>query len=338
MLSVRFEKPFSVRIHEREIPEIKENEILLKVLCVGVCGTDIQVYVGKNKFMEFPIVPFHEGVGEIVKKGSQVKEFEVGDRVVVEPILSCGKCRPCLIGRYNACDSFACLGVQVDGLGSEYVAIEAKHLHKIPKVLSLEQAVLIEPLAVGVHVAKRAQVKDANVLIVGAGTIGNFTAQAARILGAKKVVITDLDDFKLSIAESCNIDACVNTSNTRLKNVIQDEFDCWGADIIFDCAGAKEAFIDILNSAGKATTIVLVGNHKTPVEIDLTKIQRNEIDIKGSITYTSEDFYHAIEWMTSGKVVTKDFITGVYEIKDTGKAMERTVDSLQKNMKTMICF
>ena len=76
----------------------KENEILLKVLCVGVCGTDIQVYVGKNKFMEFPIVPFHEGVGEIVKKGSQVKEFEVGDRVVVEPILSCGKCRPCLIG------------------------------------------------------------------------------------------------------------------------------------------------------------------------------------------------------------------------------------------------
>lgn len=338
MLSVRFEKPYSVCYVEREIPKIKENEVLLKILCVGVCGTDVQVYVGKNKFMKFPIVPFHEGVGEIVKIGSQVKEFEVGDKVVVEPILHCGQCRPCLIGRYNACDNFACLGVQVDGLGSEYFAIDPKYLHKISKELSLEKAVLVEPLAVGVHAAKRAQVKGANVLVVGAGTIGNFTAQAAKILGAKKVVVTDIDDFKLSIAKKCNIDACVNTSNTQLKNVIQDEFDLWGADIIIDCAGAKDAFLEILNSAGKATTIVIVGNHKNPVEIDLTKIQRNEIDVKGNITYTSEDFYHAIDWMISGEVVTEDFITAVYEIKETGKAMDSIVNPSHKNMKTMIRF
>lgn len=338
MLSVRFEKPFSVSVEEREIPEIKENEVLLKILCVGVCGTDAQVYVGKNKFMQFPIVPFHEGVGEIVKIGSQVEEFEVGNRVVVEPILYCGKCRPCLIGRYNACDNFACLGVQVDGLGSEYFAIEPKHLHKISKELSFEKAVLIEPLAVGVHAAKRTQVKDANVLVVGAGTIGNFTAQSAKMLGAKKVVITDIEDFKLSIAKECNIDACVNTANTNLINVIKDHFDRWGADVIIDCAGTKDAFLDILNSAGKATTIVIVGNHKIPVELDLTKIQRNEIDVKGNITYTSEDFYQAIDWLVSGKVVTEGFITAVYDIEETGKAMDNIVNPSQKNMKTMIVF
>lgn len=338
MLSVRFDAAYKVSFNEIGKPLLKNNEVLLKMLRIGVCGTDIQVYMGKNKFMKFPIVPFHEGIAEIVEVGNEIEGLSLGDRVVVEPLIPCGKCRPCEIGRYNACDEFTCLGVQTEGLGSEYFAIESKHIHRIPKELTLEKAVLIEPFAVGVHAAKRGNVQGANVLVVGAGTIGNFTAQAAKALGAKKVVVTDISDFKIELAQKCGIESCVNTSNSSLKQVIKVNFGKWGADVIIDCVGVKRAFEEILNVAGKATTIVIVGNHKEPVEIDLTKIQRNEIDIKGNITYTKEDFMDAINWIASDKICTDGFITNIYNIRETDKAMENAVKEPHKVMKTMICF
>jgi len=338
MLTVRFDEPHKVGFYEREIPKVKENEVLIKMLRIGVCGTDIQVYMGKNKFMKFPIVPFHEGVAQIVEKGQKVQGFSVGDKVVIEPLVPCGECRPCKIGRYNACNKFTCLGVQADGLGCEYFAIDCGRIHKIPDELVLEKAVLLEPFAVGVHAAKRAGVDGANVLVVGAGTIGNFTAQAAKMLRAKKVVVTDISDFKIELAEKCGIDSCVNTSKVSLKEVIEDNFGAWGADVIIDCVGVKSVFNQILNSAGKASTVVIVGNYKEPVEVDLTKIQRNELDVKGNITYTKEDFKDAISWMSSGKIYTDGFITNTYDIRETANAMENAVNAPLKIMKTMICF
>jgi L-iditol 2-dehydrogenase len=336
MIVAQFTGPYQVEFLEKKIPEPAPNEVLLKVLRLGVCGTDIQVYMGKNKFMKFPLIPGHEAVCEIVKSGRQIKNFFKGELVVIQPQIVCGQCRPCRIGRYNVCNNLKCLGVQVDGLASEYYTIDADLLHKVPVKLPLDQAVLIEPFAVGVRAAQRADCRGAKVAIVGAGTIGNFTAQAVKAFGAEKVLIADISPEKLALALKCGIDFAVDTSNRSLKAGIDACFGVDGADVIIDCVGAKGVFNSVLDAASKASRVVVVGNYKEPVAIDVTKIQRNELEIKGDLMYLAEDFQDAVKLMCSEKVVTEGIITQRYAFKEFAQALEFIVKHPGEVMKAVI--
>lgn len=337
MKKIIFVSPQHTEIHESDIPACGDSEVLLKLERIGVCGTDIQVFMGRNRYMEFPVVPFHEGVARVVKTGRDVDNVKEGDRVSVRPILSCGKCYSCRNGHENACENFDCLGVQSDGLGAEYFVIDKEYVYPIPEECPLDQAVLIEPFAVGVHAAARAQAEGKRVLVVGAGTIGNFTAQACQLLGAEKVCICDLSEDKVRMAEKSGIELCLNSSNRTIKEVGREAFGTF-PDVIIDCVGAKTVFPQILELAGKTTTIVIVGNYSEPIMVDVATIQRNELNVLGNITYTAADFCRAVKLMTDGKVYTEGFISARFQFDQVQKMMEFAAENRGVNMKVVMNY
>lgn len=337
MRQIVFSEPFRSRIHEQPIPECGEDQVLLKMLRVGVCGTDIQVFSGRNRYMQFPVTPFHEGVAKVHQIGSRVTNVKVGDMVTIRPILNCGNCYSCTHGHENACENFNCLGVQSDGLGADYVVIDHRFVYTLPEELPLDISVLIEPFAVGVHAARRGQVANKRVLVIGGGTIGNFTAQACKLEGAKSVCVCDPDQDKIVKAEQSGIDYFINNSGMTLTDVANKVYGTF-PDVIIDCVGAKFLMEQILNLAGKTTTVVIVGNYSEPIMVDIAKIQRNELNVFGNITYTEADFKQAIEWISTGKVFTDGFISAQYDMEHVQEMMDYAVANRGAFMKIVMNF
>lgn len=337
MKKIVFTSPGCIEIQESKIPFCDTDEVLLRMERIGVCGTDIQVFAGRNRYMQFPIVPFHEGVARVTETGSGVRNVKVGDRVTIRPIISCGHCYACKRGHENACEKFNCLGVQSDGLGAEYFVIDKHYVYPISEKCPLDQAVLIEPFAVGVHAAMRGKVTDRRVLVVGAGTIGNFTAQACGLLGAKKVCICDLSEDKVRMAERSGIPICLNSSNRTLTDVAKEAFGTF-PDVIIDCVGAKTVLPQILDLAGKTTDIVIVGNYSEPVLVDVAKIQRNELNVYGNITYTEEDFCKAVELVMAQKVYMDGFISARFGFDEAQEMMDFASENRGVNMKVVMDY
>ena len=199
MKKVILTAPYTFEYAEAPIPEITDDQVLLKVRQIGICASDMQMYHGLHKFMTYPVVVGHEAAATIEKVGANVKDYKVGDNVTVEPQVFCGECYPCRIGRFNVCEHLKVMGVHRDGFACEYFAIDPKYLHAC-EGLTTDETTLIEPLAVGVGSARRAgDLHGKNVVVVGAGTIGNLVAQSAKALGAEKVMVTDIKDNTIVI-------------------------------------------------------------------------------------------------------------------------------------------
>lgn len=330
-------EPFKTIVEERPLPSCGPDQVLLKLMRIGVCGTDIQVFCGRNRYMQFPITPFHEGVARVYQVGEHVTNVKVGDMVTIRPIINCGTCYSCRNGHENACESFNCLGVQSDGLGAEYFAMDSRFVYPLPEELPLDIAVLIEPFAVGVHAARRGNVAGKKILVIGGGTIGNFTAQACKLEGAAAVCLCDPDADKIIKAEKSGLDYYINNSKMTLTEVAQATYGMF-PDVIIDCVGAKSLMEQILNLAGKTTTVVIVGNYSEPVLVDVATIQRNELNVYGNITYTEADYLQAIAWMTSGKVYTEGFISARFAFAQVQEMMDYAVKERGKFMKIIMDF
>ncbi|MDR3338113.1 MAG: zinc-binding dehydrogenase [Treponema sp.] len=273
----------------------------------------------------------------IEKTGAGVRGFSVGDKVTVEPQVFCGECYPCKTGRFNVCEKLSVFGVHRDGLSREYMAIDPKYLHKCPPDMSDELVTLVEPFAVGVGAVRRsANLKGANVVVVGAGTIGNFTAQAAKALGATKVLISDISQAKLDYAAECGIDECVNTKDRSLKDVIVEKFGKNRADIIIDCAATPFTFKSILEAARQRSELIITGNYKEPVEFNVPLIQRQEITMLGHMMYVREDFQIAIELLSQGKIVTSKTVTRIFPFNEYDHAFKYADEHTEHVMKLMI--
>lgn len=338
MMTVILKEKKTIEIIEENIKTLGGTDVAIKMISVGVCGSDMQVFAGNNKYMEFPVIPFHEGVGIVHSVGDSVKEFSVGDNVVIFPILSCKKCKPCITGFYNACEDFKSLGVQADGLGREIFVIDKEYVFAIPKDLPIDRALFIEPFAVGVHAARRTNVKDKNVVIIGGGTIGNFAAQASKLMGAKKVAIFDISEDKISMAKNSGIDIAINTLNKNFKSLLEEVFGDDVIDVLIDCAGVGSIVSEAVTSMPKTSTIIIVANHSREATVDLSKIQRNELNVLGCITYTKEDFELAIEYVSDGSVYLNGFITCRYNIKDIFIGMTRACEEKGQIMKMVFDF
>ncbi|NLC84132.1 MAG: alcohol dehydrogenase catalytic domain-containing protein [Ruminococcaceae bacterium] len=329
--------PFTIEYQESAIPEIKDNEVLLKVLFVGICGSDIQMYHGKHKYMTFPVVIGHELSAEVVKVGKDVTGYSESDLVTVEPQVYCGECYPCRSGRFNVCEKLKVLGVHADGFLAQYAAVDAKYLHHCDKSMDPKECALVEPLAVGVGSVKRAgNYKGAKILVVGAGTIGNMAAQAAKALGADKVMVSDINPLKLDLALKCGVDFAVNVAEKDLKEAILENFGPDKADIIIDAAATRSGFKSILDIARPNSTIVITGNYKEPIEVEIPKIQRQEINLLGHMMYVREDFADAIRFLKEGKITTEGFITAVYPFKKTTDAFKYIDEYPNDFMKLLI--
>ena len=269
---------------EVKIPDIAENEVLVKVIAAGICGSDIG-RVKTTGTYNFPTIPGHEFAGIVVKKGDNANKFAINDRVTVYPLIHCDKCAFCDEVKHNLCDNYNYLGSRCDGGFSEYVKCPERNLITIPEEVSFEEASLIEPTAVALHGVQRAQVGQGDkVLVFGLGSIGLLAVQWARIMGASCIVAVDRNDHKLEIAKETGAHYVFNSKKEGFENEIKEILGD-GAHAILECSGAnifQELSIALVRKSG---IISIVGNPQS--KPDFSKqlwghILRKELTIIGN--------------------------------------------------------
>jgi len=337
MKAARLMEPYKIVLEEAPVPQITPDEVLLKIICFGICASDQQIYHGKHKYAAMPVVMGHELTAVVQEAGSAVTGFKAGDKVTVEPQVYCGACTPCKQGRFNVCENLKVIGVHLDGGNREYMAIDPKYLHLLPSELDDEVAALVEPLSVGVGSIKRSRMfRGGNVVVMGAGTIGNLTAQAAKGLGAGKVLICDILQEKLDYALECGIDFAANTAKIPLEQAILDAFGPQKADVIVDCVAAPALFESILQAARPNSEIIMTGNYKEPVRFEVPLMQRREISLIGHMMYVREDYADAIRLLSEGRINTTKVISQRYVFADYPKAFVFADEHPEQVMKMIV--
>lgn len=321
-------------INEVPVPQCGPRQALLKVKAVGICGSDIHAYYGKHPFISFPVTQGHEATGEVVEVGAEVTNLKIGDRVLLRPQKACGKCRMCREGRYNICKTLEVYGCQDVGASSDYYAADADLLYKLPDNTDYDVGTVIEPLAVGVGaVGRPGGVEGKNTLIIGAGTIGNVVMQSAKALGAKKVIVSDVSDYKLAMAKACGADVIVNPRNESLEEVLDREFGVDGLDVCFECSGNGSALNQVLRCGRKGMQFVIVAVYGYKPEIEMGLVQDREYELYGSLMYRHEDYETAIRLVAENKVNLKALISKEYPLEQVSEAykyIEQNRDNVQK--------
>lgn len=337
MLQQVMVNPGEIIFREVEIPEIEENQVLIKIMNIGICGSDIHVYHGKHPFTSYPVTQGHEVSGEIVKIGDAVSGLEIGQHVTIEPQVYCGECYPCRHGKYNLCEELKVMGFQTTGTASEYFAADSSKVTPIPKDMTFEEGAMIEPLAVAVHGVKQmGSVEGMQIAVLGAGPIGNLVAQAAKGMGAKSVMITDVSDLRLEKAKECGIDICVNTKAKDFGEAMREAFGPDKADVIYDCAGNNITMGQAIKYARKGSVIVLVAVFAGMAQIDLAVANDHELDIKSTMMYRHDDYVDAIRMVNEGKINLKSLISKTFSFRDYKKAYEYIDNNRESSMKVII--
>ena len=337
MLRATMTKPGEIVFENIQIPDVGDNQVLLKMARIGVCGSDMHVYHGKHPYTSYPVVQGHEVTAIVEKCGSGVKDFAPGDRVTVQPQVFCGKCAMCREGDYHICESLKVMGFQTEGMAQEYFLVDQSKVIHIPNELDLDSGALIEPVAVGVHAVRRlGNIKGKKVLVFGAGPIGNLTAQVAKAMGAASVMITDISDYRIQKAYKCGIDFCINTAKEDLKTAVLKNFGEDGADAIFECIGIQPTMDQAVAMARKGTTIMVVGVFGDIPRVDLGLVQDRELTLRGTLMYKREDFDDAISFMASGKIIVEPLISRHFAFKEYLEAYKFIEESKDLAMKVLI--
>ncbi len=329
--------PGVIEFRDVAIPEISENQVLVKMMRLGICGSDIHVYHGKHPYTKYPVTQGHEVSGMIAKVGTAVKGLSVGQKVVIEPQVFCGKCYPCTHGKYNLCEELKVMGFQTTGAASEYFAVDASKVDVIPDNMSFDEGALIEPLAVTVHAAKRYEnLAGANVCILGCGPIGILLAQTCKALGAAKVMITDVSDYRLSLAKKLGADYTFNTKNISFEQAMLDTFGPDKADVIYDCAGNDITMDQAIQNCRKGGCIVLVAVFAARANVDLAKLNDSEITLDTSMMYRHEDYVDALRIVSEGKVQLEPLMSKHFPFKDFMAAYEYIDANRESTMKVIV--
>jgi 2-desacetyl-2-hydroxyethyl bacteriochlorophyllide A dehydrogenase len=304
------------------------GQVLVASRLVGICGTDVHAAAGHHPFIDRPYRPGHEVVGVVEQVGDGVTDLAAGDRVVLEPNLTCGECPQCRDGRYNICRELAVFGCQTPGGMGDVFVVARDRLHRIPDGMSDELAALVEPLATPVHAVRRAGVRaGSRVAVLGAGPIGLLVLVAARAAGAEVVVVTDVLPEKLDRARRLGADEALRADAPDL--VDRAAAVLHGADVVFDCVAAAGSMAQAVELVDKGGTVMVVGIAPGPTSIPLHLVQDREISVIGSLMYVREDVERAIALLSSGAVAADELVTAVYPLDRAAEAFAASADPQQ---------
>ena len=331
------EKPGEFLLKEKEAPIPKVGEALLKVKKVGICGTDLHAYAGNQAFFTYPRILGHELATEIVEIGENDKGLKVGDNVVVMPYVSCKKCIACRNGKTNCCTNIQVLGVHVDGGMQEQIAVPIAILIPAQELTDNEMAV-VEPLAIGAHAIRRAQLQSGEtIVVVGCGPIGIGIMKLAHIAGAK-VIAMDVNQQRLDYAKNkIGVDYAVladKNPEARVSEITQGDM----ATAVFDATGHKgalEAGTKYMSHGGR---YVLVGLSKGDLTFSHPAIHAKETTLMCSRNATLEDFEHVIKVLKSGRFPTDSFITHTVDFREMITNFDSWLDPKTGVIKAMVDF
>lgn len=329
--------PKLIEIYDEPMPENPgAGEVCVKVKAVGICGTDLHIFLGERGDVTLPRVMGHELSGIVEKTGEGVTNISVGDCVVFDPVVSCGSCKICRSGHSNVCQDVKCFGVQMDGGFQDYIVVNADKLYKYPEHISFEEAALAEPFSVAANIlTKVAAAKGDRIVIIGAGTIGLAVLQAAKGIGAS-VLISDVEDKKLETAQKFGADIAVNNKQKNLFDAVMD-FAPGGADVLIDAVGIAPLTEQTIDMAAPTARIAVIGFDTRPMNIEPVKITKKELTLVGS-RMNNGKFPKVIEWLEAGCLNTAGMVTRVYPVEEIQTAFEDTLANSDSNVKTIIKF
>lgn len=326
---------------EREIPKAKDDEVLVKLEYVGICGSDLHYYetgaIG-DYVVKPPFVLGHEPGGTVVEVGKNVKHLKVGDRVALEPGKTCGHCEFCKTGRYNLCPDVVFFATPpVDGVFQEYVAHEADLCFKLPDQVSTLEGALIEPLAVGFHAAMQGGARAGQTAVVmGAGCIGLVSMMALKAMGVSKVYVVDIMEKRLQKALELGADGIINGAQTDVAEEVKRLTDGKGCDLVVEAAGSQTTTVQAIHMTKKGATIVLVGYSKSgEMTLPTSLILDKELTLKSVFRYR-HIYPMAIEAVAAGRVNLKGIVTDIFELDEAQKAMDYSVNHKADIVKAVI--
>jgi L-iditol 2-dehydrogenase len=324
---------------ERPVPQPKDDEVLVKLEYVGVCGSDLHYFehgrIG-NFIVKPPFVLGHEAAGVVIELGSEVKHLKKGDKVALEPGKTCGHCEFCRSGLYNLCPDVVFFATPpVDGVFQEFVAHEAALCFKLPDKMTAMEGALIEPLAVGFHAALLGGAKlGQTALVTGSGCIGLVSMLALKALGVSRVYVSDVVNKRLEKAKALGAYAVINSAEQSVVETVKN--DCPGLDLVIETSGSEAAAAEGIASLKKGGTLVFVGYSKTgmmnrPIGQALDK----ELTFKTIFRYR-HIYPLAIDAVDRGLVDIKNIVTNVFDFNDIQKAMDESIHNKAEIVKSVV--
>ncbi|KQM76998.1 alcohol dehydrogenase [Pedobacter sp. Leaf216] len=293
---------------EKDLPAVKENNVLLKMKRLGICGTDYHAFEGTQPFFAYPRILGHEIAAEVVETASQ-NNFKPGDLVTISPYFSCGHCIACRNGKSNCCVNMQVFGVHIDGAMQEYISVPADAV-VAGQGLSVDELALVEPLAIGAHGVGLADIrKEETVLIIGAGPIGLGTIAFAKIAGAR-VIVADVNYNRLAFcSDQLGVEYVINPIKTdvfaRLKEISNGDM----ATVVIDCTGNLNAINGSFKFLAHGGKFIMIGLQKGTIEVVHPEFHKREAMLMSSRNALPKDFAHVIDCIKQGVVKPLDFIS-----------------------------
>ncbi len=306
-------------------PEVGHNDLLIKIRKTAICGTDMHIYnwdEWSQKTIPVPMVVGHEYVGEVVGMGQEVKGFEVGDRVSGEGHITCGHCRNCRAGRVHLCRNTEGVGVNRPGAFAEYLVIPAFNAFKIPGNISDDLASIFDPFGNAVHTALSFDLVGEDVLITGAGPIGIMAAAVAKHVGARHVVVTDINPYRLELAKKMGATRAVDVSKEDLKDVMNELGMTEGFDVGLEMSGVPVAFRDMLNKMNHGGKIAMLGIPPQDVAIDWNQVIFKGLVIKGIYGREMFETWYKMASLLQSGLDLSPIITHTFSIDDFQKGFD----------------
>ncbi|MGI2293819.1 zinc-dependent alcohol dehydrogenase [Paenibacillus sp. GXUN7292] len=329
--------PETMNAEQLEVPKPQADEVLVRVLGVGICGSEIEGYLGHNSLRVPPLIMGHEICGRVEQNGAGANQYSVGQKVVVNPLLFCGECPSCLKGLTQLCANRQIVGIHRPGGFAQYVVVPQSTLVLVSESMNPYRASLAEPLACSLRAARRAMDRHSfpNVVVFGAGGIGLLSAKVARLLGASEVLIVDTNDDRLHMARNIQFEHIFNPTKGNLKEHTAALFGSKGVDVVIDAAGfqpTRESGMELLSPGG---TFMNIGLGVDETKLYINRLIRSEIEILGSFCYTRQDFYDAVQLLEQG-VITEEGWTEVRGLTEANRAFQDLVSGKVINGKIFL--
>lgn len=306
------------------MPEVASDEVLIKVRYAGICGTDMLIHSGKHPRVVPPRVLGHEIFGAVAETmTSNRKEWKRGTRVAAYPLISCGHCAPCREGDAHVCETLGLIGIDTDGGMAEFVKAKPDQLFAVPDGVTDEQAALVEPLSVAVHVVRTSGFRPGDtVLVTGAGPIGNLVAQVLRASGARTLVISELKNFRRQLVERQGFHT-FNPAEESTRDALKRFVGAPYVDRVYEATGAAAAIQEAIEACKVRGEITWVGLPKTPPEVNILRLVFKEISTTGVRVYRPVDYEIAISLLECGAVDVEPLITDRLPLRDVALGFER---------------
>lgn len=325
-------------VAEPKAADLTAHQVLVNIKRIGICGSEIHSYHGLHPATFYPVVQGHEYSGVVMAVGSEVTVCKPGDHITARPQLVCGKCNPCKRGQYNVCEHLRVQAFQADGAAQDFFVVDDDRVAKLPEGMSLDYGAMIEPSAVGAHASNRTDVKGKNVVVSGAGTIGNLIAQFCIARGAKNVLITDVSDLRLAKARECGIKHTLNITKKTLKEAAQELFGEEGYQVGFEVAGVEVSIRSLMETIEKGSDIVVVAVFAKDPALSMFYLGEHELRLIGSMMYRHEDYLTAIDYVNKGIVNLKPLVSNRFAFEKYDDAYKFIDTHRETSMKVLIDF